>query len=206
MTVPIDEVTCDVIGEYIGFLHHRRLRPQTINCYLDGIRKFYDYLKFEERRDIVNPVKNEYKQILPKPLPRFLKDQELRILLRHVTHQRDRAMLLSDAAVRSEGRRSGQSHLSGNRLRKKKYPCLEWQVSKRSDCLYERRYHRCLARIYEDETTIKGTQRCSWFRKASIEANRYRFAASKNEWSNMRRAREYPFHAIVSVTLWQHSC
>jgi site-specific recombinase XerD len=55
---------------------------------------FYDYLKFEERRGIVNPVKNEYKQILPKPLPRFLKDQELRILLRHVTHQRDRAMLL----------------------------------------------------------------------------------------------------------------
>jgi site-specific recombinase XerD len=94
MTVPIDEVTCDVIGEYIGFLHHRRLRPETINCYLDGIRKFYDYLKFEERRDIVNPVKNEYKQILPKPLPRFLKDQELRILLRHVTHMRDRAMLL----------------------------------------------------------------------------------------------------------------
>ena len=94
VTVSIDEVTCDVIGEYIDFLHHRRLRPRTINCYLDGIRRFYDFLKFEERRDIVNPVKNEYKQILPKPLPRFLKDQELKILLRHVTHERDRAILM----------------------------------------------------------------------------------------------------------------
>jgi site-specific recombinase XerD len=92
--VSIDEVTCDVIGEYVGALHHRRLRPKTINCYLDGIRKFYDYLTFEERKGIVNPVKNEYKQILPKPLPRFLKDQELKILLRHVTHKRDRAILL----------------------------------------------------------------------------------------------------------------
>jgi site-specific recombinase XerD len=94
VTVSIDEVTCDVVGEYLGSLHHRRLRPKTINCYLDGIRRFYDYLTFEERKDSANPVKNDYKQILPKPLPRFLKDEELRILLRHITHLRDRAMLL----------------------------------------------------------------------------------------------------------------
>jgi site-specific recombinase XerD len=94
VTVSIGEVTCDVISEYLGSLHHRRLRPKTVNCYLDGIRRFYDYLTFEERKDIVNPVKNDYKQILPKPLPRFLKDEELRILLRHITHQRDRAILL----------------------------------------------------------------------------------------------------------------
>jgi site-specific recombinase XerD len=94
VTVSIDEVTCDIIGEYLGSLHHRRLRPNTINCYLDRIRRFYDYLTFEERKDIANPVKNDYKQILPKPLPRFLKEEELRILLRHITHTRDRAMVL----------------------------------------------------------------------------------------------------------------
>ena len=94
LAVPIDEVTCDVIFEYIGFLHHRRLRPKTINSYLDGIRRFYDYLKFEERRNIVNPVKNDYQQILPKPLPRFLKEQELRILLRHITDKRDLAIFM----------------------------------------------------------------------------------------------------------------
>ena len=71
VTESIDEITCDVIVDYIGSLHHRRLGPKTINCYLDGIRRFYDYLAFEERKDIVNPVKNDYKQILPKPFPRF---------------------------------------------------------------------------------------------------------------------------------------
>jgi site-specific recombinase XerD len=92
--VPIDEVTCDVIFDYIGSLHHRRLKPKTINCHLNGIRKFYEYLKVQERRNIVNPVKNDYQQILPKPLPRFLKEQELKILLSHITDKRDHAICM----------------------------------------------------------------------------------------------------------------
>jgi site-specific recombinase XerD len=92
--VPIDEVTCDVIFDYIGSLHHRRLKPKTINCHLGGIRGFYDYLKVQERRNIANPVKNDHRQILPKPLPRFLREQELRILLSHITDKRDLAICM----------------------------------------------------------------------------------------------------------------
>jgi site-specific recombinase XerD len=92
--VPVDEVSCDVIFDYVGSLHHRRLKPKTMNCHLDGIRKFYDYLKFEERRNLDNPVKNDYRQILPKPLPRFLKEQELRILLSHISNKRDLAICM----------------------------------------------------------------------------------------------------------------
>jgi site-specific recombinase XerD len=94
MVVPRDEVTSDVILDYIDFLHNRRLRPKTINSYLNGIRKFYDYLKFEERINIVNPVKQNYRQILPKPLPKFINEKEIKILFDHITDKRDIAMFM----------------------------------------------------------------------------------------------------------------
>ncbi len=94
LKVPIDEVTPEVIFEYIGFLHNRRLKPKTINSYLNGIRKFYNFLKFEERINVVNPVKSTYRQILPKPLPKFLKEQEIKILFDHITDKRDIAMFM----------------------------------------------------------------------------------------------------------------
>jgi site-specific recombinase XerD len=94
LKVPIDEVTSVVIFEYIGFLHNRRLNPKTINSYLDGIRRFYDFLKYEERINIVNPVKSKYRQILPKTLPKFLKEQEIKILFDYIASKRDVAMFM----------------------------------------------------------------------------------------------------------------
>ena len=94
LPVAIDGVTSGIMFEYIGFLHHRRLNPKTINCYLHGIRKFYDYLKFEERINAVNPVKRDYQQILPKSLPKFLKEQEVNIILGHITDKRDFAIFM----------------------------------------------------------------------------------------------------------------
>ncbi len=94
LKVPIDEVTSEVIFEYIGFLHNRRLKPKTINSYLHGIRNFYNFLKYEERVIVANPVKSTYRQILPKPLPKFLKEQEIKILFDHITDKRDIAMFM----------------------------------------------------------------------------------------------------------------
>jgi len=94
VAVPTDQVSSDVIFDYIGVLHHRRLKPKTINCHLNAVRKFFDYLRFEERKDIADPVKNDYRQIMPKPLPRFLGERELNILLNHITHKRDRAICM----------------------------------------------------------------------------------------------------------------
>jgi site-specific recombinase XerD len=92
LKVPIDEVTSKVIFEYIGVLHNRRLKPKTINSYLDGIRRFYNFLKYEERVIVANPVKFTYRQIMPKTLPRFLKEQEIKILFSNITCKRDIAM------------------------------------------------------------------------------------------------------------------
>jgi site-specific recombinase XerD len=92
LKVPIDEVTSKVIFEYIGFLQNRRLKPKTINSYLHGIRKFYNFLKYEERVIVTNPVKSMYQQILPKQLPKFLKEKEIKILFDHITDKRDIAM------------------------------------------------------------------------------------------------------------------
>ncbi|MCX5842336.1 MAG: tyrosine-type recombinase/integrase [Deltaproteobacteria bacterium] len=94
LVVPIDEVTSNVIFEYIGYLHNRRLMPKSINSYLNGIRRFYDYLKFEERINIVNPVKYDHQQILPKSLPKFLKEHEIKTLFAHITNKRDIAMFM----------------------------------------------------------------------------------------------------------------
>ena len=94
LKVPIDKVTSEVIFEYIGFLHNRRLKPKTINSYLDGVRKFYNFLKYEERINVINPVKSTYRQILPKPLPKFLKEQEIKLLFDHITDKRDIAMFM----------------------------------------------------------------------------------------------------------------
>jgi len=62
----------------LAFIEHlldKRLSAKTINCYLDGIRGFYDYLIHEEGVEIVNPVKRRYVLKLSRPLPRYLRDE-----------------------------------------------------------------------------------------------------------------------------------
>jgi len=39
-------------------------------------------------------VKNDYRQILPRPLPRFLREYELSVLLNHIVDKRDRAICM----------------------------------------------------------------------------------------------------------------
>jgi site-specific recombinase XerD len=73
---PIEQVTAKRILCFIDHLLDQRLSPKTINCYLDGIRGFYDYLIHEEGVEIVNPVKRGYVLKLSRPLPRYLRDEE----------------------------------------------------------------------------------------------------------------------------------
>ena len=46
----------------------KRLKAKTINCYLQSIRGFYDYLYDEEGLRIPNPVKRGYALRESKPL------------------------------------------------------------------------------------------------------------------------------------------
>ena len=57
LDVPIEEVDNKKILSFIDHLLDKRLKPKTINCYLDSIRGFYDYLIHEEEVAMTHPVK-----------------------------------------------------------------------------------------------------------------------------------------------------
>jgi len=91
---PIEEATNKKVLGFIDYLLDKKLKPKTINCYLNSIRSFYDYLKEGEELEIANPVKRGYCLRLSRPLPRFLKDEEVSLLLEKLEGARDRAMFL----------------------------------------------------------------------------------------------------------------
>lgn len=93
LTVPLSEVTRKEIGAYVDHLLRKRRTPKTITCHLQTIRLFFDYLMDEEGRSMVNPV-TRISLRLPKPLPRHLKDDQVRRLFDGITDLRDRAMFM----------------------------------------------------------------------------------------------------------------
>ncbi len=94
VNVPIEQVTGKKILGYIDHLRVRRLQPKTINCHLDSIRGFYNYLINEEGVTMQNPVKRNYNLRLAKPLPRYLKEEEVVRFFTQVKNCRDRAMFM----------------------------------------------------------------------------------------------------------------
>jgi len=94
LDVPIETADRRQVLEYIDHLLDKRLAPKTINCHLNSIRRFYDYLNDEQGVRILNPVKTGYALRLPKPLPRYLKDDEVERLFAAVKGRRDRAMFM----------------------------------------------------------------------------------------------------------------
>jgi site-specific recombinase XerD len=93
LTVPLAEVTRKDIGAYVDHLLRKRRTPKTITCHLQTIRLFFDYLLNEEGRSIINPV-TRISLRLPKPLPRHLKDDQVRKFFEGITDLRDRAMFM----------------------------------------------------------------------------------------------------------------
>jgi site-specific recombinase XerD len=94
LDVPLEEVTHKKVLAYIDFLLDRNLKPKTINCHLDSIRGFYQYLRSEEELSIPNPVKRGYALKLSRPLPRHLRDEEVKRLFSVIECLRDRCMFL----------------------------------------------------------------------------------------------------------------
>ncbi len=90
---PLFEVTRKEIGAYVDHLLRKRRTPKTITCHLQTIRLFFDYLRNEEGRSMINPV-TRISLRLPKPLPRHLKDDQVRRLFDGITDLRDRAMFM----------------------------------------------------------------------------------------------------------------
>ena len=75
--IPIEHVMGKKILGYIDHLRARRLHPKTINC-----------------QRIDNPVKRNYNLRLPRPLPRYLRDEEVPRLFAHIKNYRDRAIFM----------------------------------------------------------------------------------------------------------------
>jgi site-specific recombinase XerD len=94
VNVPIEQVAGKKILGYIDHLRARRLQPKTINCHLDSIRGFYNYLIDEEGFGMDNPVKRNYNLRLPRPLPRFLRDEDVPRLFAQIKNHRDRAIFM----------------------------------------------------------------------------------------------------------------
>jgi site-specific recombinase XerD len=92
LDVPLEQATAKKIDVYIDYLHQKRMQPASINCYLAIIRVFYNYLKYEERIKLLNPVKTNCRLRVPRPLPRCLREQEVEQLFRVIKNKRDVAM------------------------------------------------------------------------------------------------------------------
>jgi len=92
--VPIEQVTHKTVLSFMDHLLDKRLKPKTINCYLNSIRGFYEYLIEEEQLPISHPVKRGYSLRLSRPLPRYLRDEDVPRLFNVINSKRDRAMFM----------------------------------------------------------------------------------------------------------------
>lgn len=92
--VPIEQVTHKTVLSFMDHLLDKRLKPKTINCYLNSIRGFYEYLIEEEQFPISHPVKRGYSLRLSRPLPRYLRDEDVPRLFNVIRSKRDRAMFM----------------------------------------------------------------------------------------------------------------
>ncbi|MBE9523427.1 MAG: tyrosine-type recombinase/integrase [Proteobacteria bacterium] len=90
--VAIEQICHQKVTEYIDYLLEKGLKARTINLHLARIRVFYDYLYHEEEIKIVNPVKKGSKLRLSKPLPKHLRDEEVKALFDMIKKPRDRAI------------------------------------------------------------------------------------------------------------------
>jgi len=94
LRVPLEQATHQDVSAYTEFFLERRKHPMTINCQLSSIRSFYDFLHYEEGVSVQNPVRKGCSLRLPKPLPRFLKDEEVEKLFAQIKNRRDRALFM----------------------------------------------------------------------------------------------------------------
>jgi len=92
--VPIEQVTHKTVLSFMDHLLDKRLKPKTINCYLNSIRGFYEYLIEEEQVPMSQPVKRGYSLRLSRPLPRYLRDEDVPRLFNVIRSKRDRAMFM----------------------------------------------------------------------------------------------------------------
>ena len=102
-------VTYRKIVAYMDYLLGKRLKPKTVNCYLNSVCQFYHYLSEEEGIPIVNPVKKPNIMKLPRGLPKHLKEEQIEILFKQSERATGSSHVHDYAPMRIAGGRSGPS-------------------------------------------------------------------------------------------------
>ena len=92
--VPIEQVDETQVTAYVDHMLDRGKHPKTINCHLTAVRKFYAYLEDQGHGSGKNPVRRGFYVRMPKPLPKYVKEDELDHFLQVVTDSRDRAIFI----------------------------------------------------------------------------------------------------------------
>lgn len=93
-SLPVETVTSSQVSAYIDFLLAQGLAPKTINCRLDSVRGFFSYLSQEEGTSRSNPVQKGSALRLARPLPRYLKEEEVTRFFQTLKGLRDRAIFM----------------------------------------------------------------------------------------------------------------
>lgn len=92
LNVPLEQADVGKIEQYIDYLHQKRMQAASINLYLAIIRVFYNYLRYEEKIKLFNPVTANCRLRVPKPLPRALREEQVDELFAIIKSKRDWAM------------------------------------------------------------------------------------------------------------------
>ena len=92
LPVPLERANRDTINAYVEHLMQRHMAPKTINCHLNAISRFYNFLRYEQGLNVVNPVGSAAKIRMPKPLPRHLEQDQVDQFFKVITDKRDKAI------------------------------------------------------------------------------------------------------------------
>ena len=101
--VPLEQLNAEKLGDYIDYLHAKRMQPASINIYLASIRAFYNYIRNEQGIKLSNPFRAGCRLRVPRPLPRYLNDEHIERLFEVIKGKRDRREVHAYAALRTAG-------------------------------------------------------------------------------------------------------
>jgi site-specific recombinase XerD len=94
VAVPMETVTSQDVKDYVDVLLEKSLSAQTINAHLIAIRRFYSYLRNEEKLQLPNPAIRKLALRLPSPLPLHLRDSDVEVFLQSIKKDRDMAIFM----------------------------------------------------------------------------------------------------------------
>jgi len=94
LAVPVEQAVRQDVKLYVDCLMEKGMKARSINCHISVVRCFYDYLRDEENLRIDNPVASGLALREPHPLPRYLGDADVEVLLGVINNSRDYAMFM----------------------------------------------------------------------------------------------------------------